>query len=287
LLREWINSALILPKGPWVDGSYWTLPVEVSFYTVVFLLLAFNLKRYIPVVVGTIGLLSATTWIALTAINESGLLGHFNHLVHWTSRWIYILSTREDVLLTLLPHGCFFAEGAFLWLCLFKGATRFRVAVLVACAIGGTAETLNHANLGLMATFGNTHPGWPYYPLIPCLAWLLSVIALCLSVVKNQWFSDLIGERAGWLRQVGLLTYPLYLLHQTIGFIMISGLRSHLSDNASLLITCIAIMALAYCVAKFVEPPLKSAVLRLIREDSKMPGFSSKSTQAVSKTTTA
>lgn len=285
LLHEWINSAVILPKGPWIDGSYWTLPIELSFYTVVFLLLLLNLKRFIPAVVGTIGLLSSAIWIALTAANQFALLRHSDQVIHWTSHWIYILSTREDVFLTLIPHGCFFAEGEFLWLCLFKRPTRGRIAVMAFCAVGGITETLNHAILGLEAAFNSSHPGWPYHPAIPCLAWIISVVALYLSVRKNDWISNLFGKRAGWLRQAGLLTYPLYLLHQSIGFAMISGLRSHVSDSASLLIACATIMMLSFCVARFVEPFLKDITLWLIPANYATPRLAAETSSVTSTTT--
>ncbi len=43
LLGAYIRSLVLFPRGPWIDGVYWTLAAEISFYALVFLLL--TLKR--------------------------------------------------------------------------------------------------------------------------------------------------------------------------------------------------------------------------------------------------
>ena len=56
---KFVRSVLLLPMGPWVDGVYWTLPIEVSFYALVFALLSVDRFIWIGRTMSTVGLTSA------------------------------------------------------------------------------------------------------------------------------------------------------------------------------------------------------------------------------------
>src|SRR5579875_3078231 len=43
----WVRSVTFFPWGPWIDGSYWTLPIEVAFYALVLLNLMVHKGRYL------------------------------------------------------------------------------------------------------------------------------------------------------------------------------------------------------------------------------------------------
>lgn len=43
LLKTW----LLWPTGPWVDGVYWSLVVEVAFYGTILVLILSDLNRYV------------------------------------------------------------------------------------------------------------------------------------------------------------------------------------------------------------------------------------------------
>lgn len=59
-----------------------------------------------------------------------------------------------------------------------------------------------------------------------------------------------------WLTVAGALTYPLYLIHQDIGFTAIAYLRGTMP--ATLLVTCtfVAVLGLAWLIHRLVERPL-------------------------------
>jgi peptidoglycan/LPS O-acetylase OafA/YrhL len=71
-LHEWVASIALFPLPPWIDPVYWTLGVEISFYTLVFFLLAFKRFRYIEGVVLLLGCVSSAYWILGTALAPTG-----------------------------------------------------------------------------------------------------------------------------------------------------------------------------------------------------------------------
>src|SRR5882724_10068361 len=62
LLPSYLRSLTLIPKGPWIDDVYWTLAVEIGFYTLIFLLLC----------AGLFSLLSRVA-LALTAFSSLSL----------------------------------------------------------------------------------------------------------------------------------------------------------------------------------------------------------------------
>jgi hypothetical protein len=46
LLPAYFRSLALFPKGPWIDDVYWTLTIEVGFYSLVFGLLCAGDRSY-------------------------------------------------------------------------------------------------------------------------------------------------------------------------------------------------------------------------------------------------
>lgn len=110
IVKLWLRSVTFWPKGPWIDGSYWTLPIEVSFYALVFLCLLTGRHR-LPFVMGTLGIIS-TVWE------------------------IFLGQRYHPNAIFLLAHGCFFVFGVFLYEALHRGFTLARSAILAICFVG-------------------------------------------------------------------------------------------------------------------------------------------------------
>ena len=70
-----------------------------------------------------------------------------------------------------------------------------------------------------------------------------------------------LGVTWPWLTTAGVLTYPLYLLHQDIGWAMISKLQHRVPHIPLVLGVLIAMLGLAWLVHRYVERP----VARLMR----------------------
>jgi peptidoglycan/LPS O-acetylase OafA/YrhL len=167
-----------------------------------------------------------------------------------------MLLHRESRVLELLlvQHGCFFSLGVVLWSRLLKRDTwAGRVVsslLLLPCLLQIAAQHALAAEKTGLAT-----PLWP-----PLLAWLGAVAWMALSIRCNARLG--IGER--WrrlLRRIGLMTYPLYLIHQVIGCMLLGVLASAGVNRFAALILAIALLlALSNLICSLLEPPLRATL---------------------------
>ena len=59
LAWRYLNTLVLWPIGPWIDGSYWTLPIEVAFYALVWLTLLHRRAPRLETVLTALALISA------------------------------------------------------------------------------------------------------------------------------------------------------------------------------------------------------------------------------------
>ena len=100
----------------------------------------------------------------------------------------------------LLQHGCFFSLGILIWLCSSLGFTATRVAFSGLMIVAGVFE-IDFVSQGRLDTFSM----W-----IAPTVWLCCVAAIYASV-----WSGATGNKI--TRELGLITYPLYLIHVVLG----------------------------------------------------------------------
>ena len=139
LLRPWMASALLLPRSTWVDSVYWTLGLEMVFYGIVLALLLMHRLRWLGAVMSVLGLVCSALWAFSFFVERGWLAGPTaRHLAHQ-----FLFGRLATVL--LLQHGCFFAIGVLLWLCLLRRPTGPRIVALAICCVGGALEIRTHA----------------------------------------------------------------------------------------------------------------------------------------------
>ena len=199
-LTGWsLLGSSVLAKGPFVASAYWTLPVEISFYALVGLALTFapqltrtGISRGLIVWSGL--------YFALLAAHAAGLPGAPN------------LGFESGLLnATLLRNGVFFGVGMILAKTdKTSGADRIWLGLGVALGLTEIVWRAHYIAGGFAA---------PIQPLLLGAAagatWLLALAAIAGAARLNRLEIDARWSRA--LRFVGLITYPLYLLHETIG----------------------------------------------------------------------
>lgn len=194
LADEFIRSIFLWPFGPWVDGVYWTLGIEMAFYGLVWFLLLVRMPLKMPALLAAVGIPSCIFWS----------IWFFDHLAGG-SRLFWTFGHRYFEL-TLLQHGCFFTLGGMLWLISLKSATSLRW-LLTGWALGS----------GLICIYATAHykvlAGQGHSPAVPMLLWLLAVGSIVISVVFKGRVSPVAGVV---IRTLGLATYPLYLLHNVV-----------------------------------------------------------------------
>ena len=238
LLAEWLGSMALSPVGPWIDGVYWTLGVEIAFYALVTALLAWRRVEGLE----PLGLVLAGLSLAYWLIIATGSL---------PAAWV---QPRVADLL-LLTHGGFFALGIFVRAALDKGMTRGRALAMALCLFPAMLEIIAHAlrsarELGIEAS-----------PLAPMAIFAAGVVAMLAA----NWLQPLLARRLrpGSAMAAGLATYPLYLLHQAAGTAAIALLaRAGLPVTLAAPLVGAAMLVLAFLIAATAEPWLRTRLVR-------------------------
>ncbi|MGH8386267.1 MAG: acyltransferase family protein [Pseudomonas sp.] len=209
-----------------IDGVYWSLFVEIKFYLMISILLGFKKIEKIETCL--------VFWLLISATAE--VLG-FEKL--------------RSILIT--DYACYFIAGATFYIIWTKGFTKTRVLLLA----GSLALACYTAVV--WAELIETKYATEYNPLIVCSLIVLFYMTFYLIAMNK---TGVIGQM-NWTT-IGAITYPLYLLHQMIGFMIFNvaypGINSHL-----LLWGTIALMIEAsYLIHKKVEVPVSGFVKRLL-----------------------
>ncbi|WP_329580833.1 acyltransferase [Kitasatospora sp. NBC_01250] len=94
------------------------------------------------------------------------------------------------------------------------------------------------------------------------LSWTICVVVMtaCYLAVLLAALGKLNWISWKWLATAGALTYPLYLLHQEIGWIALYSLHKWLSPLPLLLTVIAGLLVIAWLVHKLVEQPLSRAL---------------------------
>ena len=225
------------PHAGRIDGVYWSLAVEMAFYAFFFaILLSGQFKRFGMWMV-LLGLPSATIYTAMAF----GLEAPWMHRSH-------VLS------LLLIRHGLFFALGGLLWLAWVKKLSGWEAVF---------AQWFFFA--GIVSHMLSPSPS----PAVSALVWAVSTLAIIASVWGNGYLYKATARWHAAIRLIGLATYPLYLVHQEVGrVVMVYLLEMGLQKHVVLGITASLIIGLSLGIAAYLEPRLRHFVATGVRASS-------------------
>ncbi|UNK42223.1 acyltransferase [Luteimonas sp. S4-F44] len=251
LLRRYLGSLLLLPKSPWMEGVYWTLVLEVIFYALVGLMI---LRRCID----RIDLLA----LGLAVYSGSAIIVSWlfhGTDVEWLNSAIALARGKRQL---LAWHGVFFAMGIYFYLAavgrLQRSGIIFAILTLSLCCLQiyvGTALPRAEALAEISEAEMTMRSAW-----VPIVAFLGFTAIIPVSIYKGAWIIERLSTRTiAWLRVLGLMSYPIYLLHFTLGLVLMREMVS-LGGNplAALLLACATVLILSWFIVKFVEPPMQS-----------------------------
>lgn len=250
LFAMYVRSVAFFPKGAWIDSVYWTLGVEICFYALMFLLLITGRQRWIKPIMCAIGSMSTLFWIGYTiaAQDKNSALFELFSRVQW-SRFAQLL---------LIQHGVFFAFGVLLWSHFLKKPSRGQLAWLALFAVGGCLQIAGESVLKLEKT------GMAFSPLTPCVIWLSAMLFFWIAVANNARAQQLPTWCLQLLRRLGLMTYPLYLLHNVTGGALLGAfVEWGIPTQAALASTIAVVLALSWWISKVPEPALQKSTRAL------------------------
>ena len=238
--KAYLSSLLLFPGGPWIDGQYWTLGVEIIFYALVFLLMVFGRKNLIYALAAVIGVASTLTTVAI-------FLGADQ--LTFLSRGVWRL--------TLLNYGADFALGIMIHAWASGRMDRWKLALSAIFLVGIAAEIHEHT-AGMSGRVTNS-------PIVLIDRWelalalfLVGLVGILLSVRYCASFDRWPDAAKGLLRRLGLATYPLYLLHFSVGIALVRELvQAGTPPTLAFLIGLAVLVLAAIAIAEFVEPVVR------------------------------
>lgn len=261
VVGRYAATMLLAPFGHHIDVVYWTLTVEISFYLLVFLVIRFKgfdtMLRWLL----WIGVVSCLFNVMAVIVQAGFAPTSFSS--HFSTLW-----AKHTPRLLLLRHGCFFALGSILWSRLTPHRRRTTSWLAVPLIMGGTCEVYFSARDQALQ-----FPDSQFSLMTPVSAWLigLSLIYLLSLPAVNARLST--GRLPRTLRVVGLLTFPLYLLHNNIGIFVLDRVMLWAHSKAVATLVAVAVcLLLSYLVSAKIDPRFSAAFRKMLQRSSALLG---------------
>jgi peptidoglycan/LPS O-acetylase OafA/YrhL len=229
---RWLANLTMAPmvlKQPFVDGVYWSILVEITFYGWVALLIAAGVfrKHQLRII---------AVWLMISAANE------------------FILESAVANKLFATRYACYFILGILSYR-VFAARRKPALAELVlgCLALVMALKSDHHVQTWMQANYL-----WAAdWSLGLSLAKTLAFLSILNLAVRSAPVMS-----TAWCAVLGGLTYPLYLLHSSIGFVLFHQLDGTLNRWLALAAVFALMVALSYGVYRFVEPPGRRLILK-------------------------
>ncbi|GHF99975.1 acyltransferase family protein [Thalassotalea marina] len=214
-----------------VDGAYWTLYIELKFYLFILALL----------------------WL--------GLMKHFQHimalvLVASTAMLYTAWAEQQNMFVLMFPHWSgYFAAGCIFYLIRRDGLDWYR----------GLLMALSYFYIIKQSTlFGELMSQWFAITFDSVVIAIINTVFFALFVCTAVFKENPLRKR--WCYYFGILTYPIYLIHQHIGFMVFNQFGT--KDNIVWLVvaTIIVMGILAYTLHSQVELKLGKRLYQWLKQ---------------------
>ncbi len=210
---------------PFMDGVYWSIVLEVIFYGWVAVALFFGVfERW------KTGLLAG--WLLLSAANE------------------FLLGSGALRLIFLTEYGPLFVAGILLHHMHSRGYSLEGLSLFIAAFFMSTATMIS--GQGWM----QVHYGQAV-PLTGLVLANITIYGLMLAAIR---FNGSIAS-SPLILMLGGLTYPLYLLHQHIGYIALDAVSPLLGSWGAFAAITAVLLILSWIIWRFIETPARKAIM--------------------------
>lgn len=246
-LRTIAANATMMPaifKAPMIEGVYWTLEIEIRFYALIFLMLLVRQMRHVEI--------ALYAWLAVS--------------------WLMLLTPMPWIVeYAFLQHyGPFFIGGALFYLGFSRGFNAARVAGLIISAAACTYVSIGQRSQFITADGESAI-------VVPCLVLLFFGAFAALAILRER----LRVPRSAYA--LGELTYPLYLTHATVGYLVYHILRPKIGVVSAVLVISALAAVLAWLVSVAVDKPARKPVADLLYRGARLFGLARAASSGVPK----
>lgn len=213
---------------PFMDGVYWSIVLELVFYGWVALALVLGVfdRWKIALVAG---------WLALSAINE------------------FFVGSGAMRMLFITEYAPWFASGILLQH-VWKHGRSAETLLLLAASFLLSCNMLLPGREWMLVHYGEA------VALPNLLAANVALFAVAILAIR---FHRTVPATPMVLA-LGGMTYPLYLLHQHIGYAAINAIAPDLGRWLAVTLVTAAMLALSWAVWRFVETPARPALVAML-----------------------
>lgn len=198
-----------------VDGVYWSLFVEIKFYMMVLMVILLKQMHRARYFLGL--------WLLVSMLSLK-----------------FPISRIEEIFIT--PHSAYFISGAIFYLIWKEGLDLYKGMLL----LGSYVLALCNA-MGMM----NIVQEWYHIELdVVIVAVWVTVFYLMFFLMANNRLAFMRGR---FLVVLGALTYPLYLVHERIGFIAFKSFAGMINRHLLLVLVMAGMCGVAYVINVCIE----------------------------------
>ncbi|MCP4745254.1 MAG: acyltransferase [Desulfobacteraceae bacterium] len=227
-LKQFIVNLTMLSEFvgiPSVDGAYWFMYVILRFYFLVSLMLFFNVLKHQDLFAGS--------WLILSLL-----------LVFFDIRyWGYFL----------IPEYSSFLISGILFYSTKKDAWSFYRVFL---AISSYLFSIYILLEGVME-FNSYYSTTLSKPIVLIIITFIYLIMFLLSIKQSS------IKVPRYYVILGAATYPLYLIHQNIGFMIFNRYAHYANKYIILMLTFLIMVSMSIVIVKYFDPFIRKAMVRI------------------------
>lgn len=221
-----------------IDGSYWSLFVEMKFY--IFIICTYLFLNKIKTI--------KLDYLIIFWLFLSILYIIFNDF--------YVMNILNYFL--IFNWSSYFISGMIFYQIFNRGLKQTDFILLLICL-----------SISLYYEIGSLEWKDPYFntqfsPYVICS--VITLFYFLMYMVAKGYLKKL---NSPILLKFGLITYPLYLIHQIIGYIIFSNLNGYINKYTLLITTIIFMFFISYILSNFYEPKVRSYLNKKIKQFTK------------------
>lgn len=206
-----------------IDNVYWTLFIEMKFYIfVIGLYLILNKFKEVKLD------LLIYTWLLLS-------------LVYSFANEHYIMRIANFFL--ILSWSSYFIAGIIFYQ-IFSSKLNLKYSILLSVSFFISVYHAISKIAGMELKFNTTFSPYVIGGLI-LIFYLLMLLVSCKKLKSINYQG---------LTKIGILTYPLYLIHQNIGYIIFNNCENYLNKYILVILTIAFMVLLSFAMSQFYEP---------------------------------